>query len=126
MVEAIKQNYPQREIADASAEQTRQIDRGERVTVGVNGFADGDGALPRLHLVEPALEHKQMQRLAAVRARRDPELVERALEALRDAAAGNSNLMDPLLHCARADCSEGEIVESLQRVMGSYRETPVF
>jgi methylmalonyl-CoA mutase N-terminal domain/subunit len=52
--------------------------------------------------------------------------VEAVLEALRSAAAGDANLMEPLLDCARAHCTEGEIVESLQRVFGTYTETPVF
>ena len=64
--------------------------------------------------------------MQAVRARRDGEAVEAALGALREAAAGDANLMEPLLDCARAHCSEGEIVESLQRVFGTYTETPVF
>ena len=53
-------------------------------------------------------------------------MVERTLSALREAAAGDANLMDPLLDCARAHGTEGEIVESLQRVFGTYTETPVF
>ena len=61
-----------------------------------------------------------------MRARRDAEEVESTLAALREAAAGDANLMDPLLDCARAHASEGEIVESLQRVFGTYTETPVF
>jgi methylmalonyl-CoA mutase N-terminal domain/subunit len=52
--------------------------------------------------------------------------VEGALTSLRAAAAGDTNLMEPLLDCARAHCSEGEIIESLQRVFGTYTETPVF
>jgi len=62
----------------------------------------------------------------AVRAGRDGSAVESALTALRAAAATDVNLMDPLLDCARAHCTEGEIVESLQRVFGTYTETPVF
>jgi methylmalonyl-CoA mutase N-terminal domain/subunit len=64
--------------------------------------------------------------LQASRARRDGAAVEAALAELRDAAVGDRNLMQPLLDCARADASEGEIVESLQQVMGTYTETPVF
>jgi methylmalonyl-CoA mutase N-terminal domain/subunit len=62
----------------------------------------------------------------AVRAGRDGAAAERALAQLREAAASNRNLMEPLLDCARAHCTEGEIVESLQRVHGTYTETPVF
>ena len=61
-----------------------------------------------------------------MRARRDGDAVEAALTELREAAASDRNLMEPLLDAARAHASEGEIVESLQRVFGTYTETPVF
>jgi methylmalonyl-CoA mutase N-terminal domain/subunit len=65
--------------------------------------------------------------LQGARARRDGAAVERALAALRDDAAHpDRNLMEPLLACARARASEGEMVESLQQVFGDYSETPVF
>jgi len=77
--------------------------------------------------VDPALESKQIGRLQAARARRDGAAVEQALAALReDAAHPDRNLMEPLLACARAHASEGEIVQSLQEVFGDYAETPVF
>jgi methylmalonyl-CoA mutase N-terminal domain/subunit len=126
MVEAIKQSYPQREIAEASFRLQEEIERGERVVVGVNRYQqEGDRELEILRIPEE-LERKQIGRVQAVRARRDPDAAERALAELRDAAAAESNLMEPLLDCARAHASEGEIVESLQRVFGTYTETPVF
>jgi methylmalonyl-CoA mutase N-terminal domain/subunit len=77
--------------------------------------------------VDPALERKQIDRLQAARAKRDGAAVERTLAALREEAAHEDrNLMEPLLACARAHASEGEIVESLQQVFGDYTETPVF
>jgi len=127
MVAAVKRNYPQREIADAAFELQQEIDAGERIVVGVNRYTqDDEQPIPTLR-VDPALERKQTDRLQSVRARRDGTAVERALAALReDAAHGDRNLMDPLLACARAHASEGEIVESLQQVFGDYTETPVF
>jgi methylmalonyl-CoA mutase N-terminal domain/subunit len=127
MVEAVKLNYPQREIADASFSLQQQIDAGERTVVGVNEFTSEDEQpIPTLR-VDPALERKQMDRLEGARARRDGAAVERALAALQeDAAHPRRNLMEPLLVCARAHASEGEIVESLQQVFGDYAETPVF
>jgi methylmalonyl-CoA mutase, N-terminal domain len=126
MVEAIKQNYPQREIAEASFRLQEEIERGERIIVGVNRYQqDDDGGLALLRIPEE-LERKQIGRVQAVRAGRDPEAAEAALSALREAAAGDTNLMEPLLDCARANVSEGEIVQSLQRVFGTYTETPVF
>jgi len=127
MVEAVKRNYPQREIADAAFTLQQEIDAGERVVVGVNRYvAQDEQPIPTLR-VDPALERKQTDRLASVRARRDGAAVERTLAALREHASHASrNLMEPLLDCARAHASEGEIVESLQQVFGSYTETPVF
>jgi methylmalonyl-CoA mutase N-terminal domain/subunit len=93
--------------------------------VGVNQYVSDDTPLPLLR-IDPLLEGKQRGRLEAVRARRSGEDVEEALGRLREAAAGDVNLMDALLDCARVHASEGEIVESLQAVFGTYTETPVF
>ena len=126
MVQAVKRNYPQREIADAAFELQQAIDSGERVVVGVNRFCEGEEAEPEILRIDPALERKQLGRLRAARVARSGAEVERALAALRQAAAGERNLMDPLIDCARARASEGEIVESLQQIFGSYTESPVF
>ena len=126
MVQAVKQNYPQREIADASFELQQAIDSGERIVVGVNSYTEGDDREVPILRIDPALERKQLGRLQAARAARDGVAVERALSALRDHAASQRNLMEPLIECARARASEGEIVEALQAVFGSYTESPVF
>jgi methylmalonyl-CoA mutase, N-terminal domain len=126
MVEAIKQNYPQREIADASFRLQEEIERGERIVVGVNRYQQPEDARTEILRIPPELERKQIARVAAVRARRDTAAADAALSDLREAAAEDRNLMEPLLDCARARCTEGEIVQSLQRVFGTYTETPVF
>ncbi len=127
MVEAVKQNFPQREIADASYALQGEIDDGRRVVVGVNRFESrGDAEIPTLR-IDPALERKQLDRLQAVRARRDGTTVEAALDELRVVAAhDDANLMPQLLVCARAHASEGEIIAALQAVWGAYTETPVY
>ena len=126
MVDAIKQNYPQREIADAAFTLQEEIEAHQRIIVGVNRYQqEGDRDLEILR-IPPELERKQIGRTQAVRARRDADAVEAALAELRDSAAADRNLMDPLLDAARAHATEGEIVESLQRVFGTYTETPVF
>jgi methylmalonyl-CoA mutase, N-terminal domain len=127
MVDAVKQNFPQREIADASFELQTEIDAGRRWVVGVNAYRhEDDGQIPTLR-VDPALERKQIERVQGVRARRDSEGVERELARIREAAAKDGdNLMPHLLDAARAHCTEGEIVRALQDVWGDYRETPVF
>jgi methylmalonyl-CoA mutase, N-terminal domain len=127
MVDAVKQSFPQREIADASFELQTEIDSGRRWVVGVNAYRhQDDGQIPTLR-IDPALERKQIDRVQAVRARRDSEAVERELGRIREAAAKDGeNLMPHLLDAARAHCTEGEIVRALQDVWGDYRETPVF
>jgi methylmalonyl-CoA mutase, N-terminal domain len=126
MVEAIKQNYPQREIAEASFRLQQEFERGERIVVGVNRYQQQDERQLEILRIPPELERKQIGRVQGVRASREGEGAEQALSELRDAAANDRNLMEPLLDCARAHCTEGEIVESLQRVFGTYTETPVF
>jgi methylmalonyl-CoA mutase, N-terminal domain len=127
MVEATKRNYPQREIADAAFTLQQEIDAAERVVVGVNRFlAEDEQPIPTLR-IDPALERKQLDRLQGARSRRDGAAVEATLAVLReDAAHEGRNLMEPLLQCARAHASEGEIIDSLQQVFGDYTETPVF
>jgi len=127
MVEAVKQGFPQREIADAAYELQRQVDRGERIVVGVNDYREGDDADFEILRIDPDLERKQIGRVQAVRARRDASAVEASLAALREAAATEANLMPLLLSTARAYTpAKAEVVSALQDVWGSYTETPVF
>jgi methylmalonyl-CoA mutase N-terminal domain/subunit len=126
MVDAVKQNFPQREIADASYELQGEIDAGERLVVGVNSYVnDDEHELPILR-IDPALERKQIGRVQAVRARRDATSVETALADVRAAADAKVNLMPLLIDAARVHATEGEIVAALQDVWGPYTETPVF
>jgi methylmalonyl-CoA mutase N-terminal domain/subunit len=127
MVAAVKHGFPQREIADAAYELQREVDAGERIVVGVNRYTEGDHGTTELLRIDPALEGKQIGRVQAVRARRDGAAVESALAELKQSAAVEErNLMPNLLTCARVHASEGEIVEALQEVFGTYTETPVF
>ncbi len=127
MVEAVKANYPQRELAEASFELQQRIDGGERIVVGVNKHADESIDDTELLHIDPKLERKQLDRLQASRARRTGTDVEDALTLIKtEAAKDGVNLMEPLLTAARAGTSEGEIIQALQEVWGDYRETPVF
>ncbi|MGZ5413242.1 MAG: methylmalonyl-CoA mutase family protein, partial [Solirubrobacterales bacterium] len=126
MVEAIKQNFPQREIADASFRYQTEVDSKQRIVVGVNDYVnEGDEEIPTLK-IDRELERKQTSRLEATRARRDSAEVERTLAELKVAAATDANLMPRFIECARARVSEGEMVEALQGVFGRYTESPVF
>ncbi len=126
MVAAVKANYPQREIADASYELQQEIDSGRRVVVGVNAYTEGAVDETPLLRIDPSIERTQIARLQSVRAGRDSAAVEASLAALKTAASGSANLMPLLLDCTRVHTSEGEIIDALQEVFGKYTESPVF
>jgi methylmalonyl-CoA mutase N-terminal domain/subunit len=126
MVEAVRTGFPQREIADASYVLQHEIDSGRRPVVGVNCHRDESETPMEILRIDAALERKQLDRLEAVRAKRDDAQVEATLATLRQAADAEENLMPHLIEAARASASEGEIVGALQEVFGKYRETPVF
>jgi len=127
MVEAVKRNYPQREIADAAFTYQQEVDSGERLVVGVNAHTEGEEQPLEILRIDPALEGKQVGRLQASKARRQGEHVEAALAVLKAAAAHEEqNLMPALLDATRAHATEGEIVQALQEVFGTYTESPVF
>ena len=127
MVEAVKQNFPQREIADASFRYQQEVDSGKRIIVGVNDFTEGNDENI------PILQDRPGARAEAGRPARRPcapgatprPSSSRSRSCARWPPAGG-NLMYPLLECARVHASEGEIIESMQRVFGTYTETPVF
>jgi methylmalonyl-CoA mutase N-terminal domain/subunit len=128
MVEAVKRGFPQREIADAAFRYQREVESGQRRVVGVNAYTEGseNGAIPILR-IDPRLEQKQIERVRAVRERRDGAAAAQMLERLTAAARDESeNLMPHLLEAARAEATEGEMVVALQQVFGSFTEAPVF
>ena len=126
MVQAIKQNFPQREIADASFRYQQEVDSKQRIVVGVNDYVnEGEEEISTLK-IDRELERKQAGRLQATRANRDSAAVERTLGELRSAATTEANLMPLFIECARARATEGEMVAALQEVFGRYTESPVF
>jgi len=127
MVQAVKDGYPQREIADAAFALQQEIDAGRQVVVGVNSFTEGDDSSTLILRIDPALERKQIERLRVAKADRDSRSVGAAIERLKSAARDErQNLMPLLIDAARLHVSEGEIVDALQEVWGGYRERPVF
>jgi methylmalonyl-CoA mutase N-terminal domain/subunit len=126
MVEAIRQNFPQREIADASFQFQQEVNERRRIVVGVNDFVQEGEEQTEILRIDPALERKQTDRLAATKAGRDSAAVEAALTTVKAAAATDANLMPPIIEAARVQASEGEMVAALQEVFGTYTESPVF
>ena len=127
VVEAIKQNFFQREIAEASFRYQSEVEAKQRVIVGVNRYELEDEPELELHRIDPTLEGKQIDRVQALRARRDPAAVERELARLTEGAARDDvNLMPIIVDAARAYVTMGEMCDALRSVWGVWRETPVF
>jgi methylmalonyl-CoA mutase N-terminal domain/subunit len=127
VVAAIKENFFQREIAEASFRYQSEVEAGERVVVGVNRYQLEEDTQPELLKVDPALERKQVERVQALRARRDSAAAESALAALKAAAARDDvNLMPAIVDAARAYVTMGEMCDAWREVWGVWRETPVF
>jgi methylmalonyl-CoA mutase, N-terminal domain len=127
VIPAIKENFFQREIADASFRYQSEVEAKERIIVGVNRYQADEEPPIELLRVDPALEDEQIARVQAVRARRDSSAVETALAQLKEAAsAEDRNLMPPIVEAARAYVTMGEMCEALRAVWGVWRETPVF
>jgi len=127
VIPAIKENFFQREIAEASFRFQREVEAGERVIVGVNRYEDaGEEDIDILH-IDPALEQRQIDRVTALRARRESSAAEEALARLkRDAARDDVNLMPAIIEASKAYVTMGEMCDALREVWGTWRETPVF
>jgi methylmalonyl-CoA mutase N-terminal domain/subunit len=127
MLAAIDTGYPQREIARASYEFERAVNGGERVIVGVNGYAQ-QGEAPKIPTlrIDPELERQQVANLQRVKAARDANAVAAALAAVEQAARGNDNLMPPIIAAARAHATQQEICDRLRAVFGTYTDPAEF
>jgi methylmalonyl-CoA mutase N-terminal domain/subunit len=127
MVRAIEDGYLQGLIADEAYRQHRDVEAGRRAVIGVNRFASTERP-PDVAAYELDAEGRevQLERLAKVKAERDPAAVRGALAALSRAAEGTSNLMDVLIDCAGAYCTVGEMVAALKGVWGEFRQPVVF
>jgi len=127
VVAAIKENFFQREIAEASFRYQSEVEAEQRVIVGVNRYEMEDEQPLEILKIDPALEGKQIARVQAVRAKRDSAAVEQALTRLKeDAARDDRNLMEPIIDASRAYVTMGEMCDAFREVWGTWRETPVF
>ncbi len=120
----IDNGYLVREIHEAARAYQQQIERGERVQVGVNKFVDPDEQQIPILEIDPAFERDQIARVRALRARRDAQVHAASLQQLENAARGTDNLMYPIIDALKADATEGEIVTVLTNVFGRYQEPP--
>jgi methylmalonyl-CoA mutase N-terminal domain/subunit len=125
MVRAVELGYPQREIAEASYRYQQQLERKEKIIVGVNEFVLPDERPISTLRIDPEAERRQIERLRRVKAGRDQRKVEQALHALRRAAEGGGNTMELVVECARAQATIGEICDVFRAVYGEYREPAI-
>jgi methylmalonyl-CoA mutase N-terminal domain/subunit len=122
MLRAIETGYVQREIQDAAYAYQRAVETDEQVIVGLNRFQiEEEMSIPILR-VDPAIEQAQVERLRAVRERRDNEASKAALVRLEEAARGTENILPRILACVEASVTVGEISHRLRRVWGEYQE----
>ena len=127
VVAAIKENFFQREIAEASFRYQSEVEAEQRIIVGMNRYQTERERPLEILRIDPELERKQVERVQALRTRRDSAAVESALARLReDGAHEDRNLMPPIVEAARAYVTMGEMCDSLREVWGVWRETPVF
>ena len=125
MLKAIERGYVQQEIQNAAYEYQQQVDRAESVVVGVNRFTvEEEKPIPTLHMDED-LERKQVERLRALRARRDASPWQDSLKKLEEAARSGANLMPRIVAAVEACATVGEISDTMRKVFGEYKEAVV-
>jgi methylmalonyl-CoA mutase N-terminal domain/subunit len=127
VVKAIDRGFFQKEISDAAYAYQKKIEQEKAVVVGVNEYVVEDEKIEiPLLKIDPEVERVQVERVKALRARRDNGLVKRRLEALRKTAASGDNLMPAIVEAARAYVTLGEMIDVLKSVFGEYKERPIF
>ena len=125
MIAAIEKGFPQSEIAEASYRYQRGVEQGDNIIVGVNAFQEQDGQPIEILQIDQTSERWQVEKLAALRARRDRTGVHNALDALRRRASGAENAMPCILDAVRAYATVGEISDALRDVFGGYQEKSI-
>jgi methylmalonyl-CoA mutase N-terminal domain/subunit len=121
-VRAIEQGFLQAEIEQAAYDYQRALEQGQAVVVGIYRFTAEQDERPKLHHVDPAVGKRQAAKLAALRQHRDNEQVAQKLQALTDAASGNTNLVPLIIDAVETYATLGEISDALRHVFGEQRE----
>jgi methylmalonyl-CoA mutase N-terminal domain/subunit len=124
MVAAVERGYPQREIAEASYRYQRELDKKEKIMVGVNDFVSEEKPLEILQIDE-TVAHRQADRLAKLRKDRSQAEVDRRLDALRRASEGKENLMPYIYDAVKSYATLGEICDAMRVVFGTYEEVAI-
>ncbi|MBW3581935.1 MAG: methylmalonyl-CoA mutase family protein [Euryarchaeota archaeon] len=123
MLKAIETGWVMKEIHEAAYHYQRAVEKGEEIVVGVNAHQTGSDEVAEIYRLSPHLEHEAVDRLQAVRGKRDNPAVDEALERLRKAARGDDNLLPHILVAAEAYATTGEICDAMRDVFGEHRAT---
>jgi methylmalonyl-CoA mutase N-terminal domain/subunit len=126
MVAAIERNFPQQEIANAAYNFQKQLERKEKIMVGVNKYATKEALPVELLQMDPALEEKQIERLSRVKNQRNQPRVKESLEQLGEAASGNKNVMPFLIDAVKEYATLQECCDVFRKVFGTYRDPGIF
>ncbi|HXU71407.1 MAG TPA: methylmalonyl-CoA mutase family protein, partial [Polyangia bacterium] len=124
IVRAVEDGYPQREIANAAYQFQRQVDTQQRSIVGVNKYVAKDGGgdkIPTLK-IDHEVERAQIEEIKKLKATREREAAERALDGVREAAAGDANLVEAVLAAVKANVTIGEVSDIFRQVWGEHRD----
>src|ERR1700761_9475366 len=123
MLHAIERGYVQREIQNAAYGYQRAVDEKEAVVVGVNEFASEQEVAVPIQRINEESEGRQVERVRAMRLRRDTSVHAEALRRVGDAARNGGNLMPQILYAVESYATVGEIADAMRKVFGEYRET---
>ena len=125
MIPAIERGFPQREIAEAAYRYQQEVDRKEKIIVGVNDYVAADEPPLEILQIDESVARQQRDRLAELRRTRDNRRVTQTLNDLEAAARGDKNTMPCILECVRAYATLGEICDTLRSVFGTYEEVAI-
>jgi methylmalonyl-CoA mutase N-terminal domain/subunit len=125
MLKAIERGYVQQEIQNAAYEYQRAVDHHDAVVVGVNRFELEEQKAVPIQRIDPSLEPRQIERVRALRGKRDPQTWKTAINAVEDTARAGANVMPKIVSAVEANATVGEISDAMRKVFGEYRETVV-
>ncbi len=127
MIKAVELGFPQSEIANSAYHFQRQLEKKEKIMVGVNKYQmkEEKRSLDTLY-IDRAVEKLQIERLASLRKKRSPQAHQDALRQVKEAAQAGKNMMEPILAAVKASATVQEVCDTLKEVYGEYRDTGSF
>ncbi|MDQ3262867.1 MAG: methylmalonyl-CoA mutase family protein [Myxococcota bacterium] len=126
IIRSVEEGFPQKEIGESAYRYQREVEQGDRIIVGVNGFKSDKNAPIEILQIDEKVAEDQVQRIREVKAQRSQATVDAALAKVEGACRGTDNLMPPVLEAVKAYATLGEISDVFRKVWGQYREGGIF